>query len=109
MNDFLNKNSGAKMQHEILEKLMTIERLLKNQTEKPLTLEEAARYLDLSTSTLYKMTSSRKICFYKPNGKRIYFDKSDLDAWLLRHPVKTETEIEQEADDYIVNGKRGEQ
>ena len=110
MNDFLNKNSGAKMQREILEKLATIEKLLKNQTEKPLTLGEAARYLDLSTSTLYKMTSSSKIGFYKPNRKRIYFDKSDLDAWILRNRVKTETEIEQEANDYLTNGiKRGEQ
>ena len=99
------------MQQEILEKLTTIEKLLlKGQTEKPLTLKEAARYLDLSTSTLYKMTSSNKICFYKPNGKRIYFDKSELDAWLLRNRVKTETEIEQEANDYLTNGiKRGEQ
>ena len=93
----------------IFEKLTTIEILLRGKTEKPLTLEEAARYLDLSTSTLYKMTSSNTICFYKPNGKRIYFDKSDLDAWLLRNPVKTTGKIEQEADDYIVNGKRGGQ
>ncbi len=96
------------MQQEILEKLTTIEKLLKNQIEKPLTLEEAARYLDLSTSTLYKMTSSNKICFYKPNGKRIYFAKCELNTWLLRNPVKTEAKVEQEADDYIVNGKRGE-
>ena len=99
------------MYEQILTRLDAIESLLlKGQTEKPLTLEEAARYLDLSTSTLYKMTSSSKICFYKPNGKRIYFDKSDLDAWILRNPVKTETEIEQEANDYLTNGgKRGMQ
>ena len=98
------------MENIILEKLANIENLLlKGQTEKPLTLEEAARYLDLSTSTLYKMTSSNKICFYKPNGKRIYFDKSELDTYLLRNPVKTEMEVEQEAHNYIVNGKRGEQ
>ncbi len=95
------------MENIILEKLTTIEILLRGKTEKPLTLEEAARYLDLSTSTLYKMTSSNKICFYKPNGKRIYFDKSELNAWLLGNPVKTETAIEQEADDYLVNGGKG--
>ena len=96
------------MGKKILEKLTNIESLLKGQTEKPLTLEEAARYLDVSKSTLYKMTSSNKISFYKPNGKRIFFDKCELNAWLLRNPVKTETAVEQEADDYIVNGKRGE-
>jgi len=97
------------MENIILEKLTNIEKILKGQTEKPLTLEEAAKYLDLSTSTLYKMTSSNAISFHKPNGKRIYFAKSELNTWLLRNPVKTETEVEQEADDYIVNGKRGEQ
>ncbi len=96
------------MENIILEKLTNIENLLKGQTEKPLTLEEAARYLDLSTSTLYKMTSSSKICFSKPNGKRIYFDKSALHAWLLRNPVKTTDAIEQEADDYVVGQRRHE-
>ena len=97
------------MQQEILEKLTTIENLLKGQTEKPLTLEEAAEYLDVSKSHLYKLTSAHKIPHYKPQGKRVYFSTSELDAWLLRNPVKTNSAIEQEADDHIVNGKRGGQ
>ncbi|MCH7679490.1 hypothetical protein IID10_09010 [candidate division KSB1 bacterium] len=32
-----------------------------------------------------------------------------LDTWLCRNPVKTTGAIEQQADDYIVNGKRGQQ
>ena len=98
------------MQEIILEKLATIENLLKGQTEKPLTINEAAQYLDLSKSYLYKLTCSRKIGHFKPHGKRIYFAKSELDAWLFRNPVKTTGAIEQEADDYVVNGgKRGVQ
>jgi len=98
------------MENIILEKLTNIENILKGQTEKPLTMEEAAKYLHVSKSTLYKMTSSNTICFYKPNHKRIYFAKSELDAWLMRNPVKTTGKIEQEADDYLVNGgKRGGQ
>ena len=98
------------MQQEILEKLTAILDLLRGQTEKPLTLEEAARYLDVSTSTLYKMTSLNKICYHKPNGKRIYFSRSELNTWLLRNRIKTETNIEQKAVDYLTNGrKRGGQ
>ncbi len=97
------------MQNTILEKLTTIENLLKGQTEKPLTFDDAAKYLGLSKSYLYKLTCSNKIPHYKPQGKRLYFAKSELDKWLLRNPVKTEAKVEQEADDYIVNGKRGEQ
>ena len=97
------------MENIILDKLTTIENLLKGQTEKPLTFDEAARYLDISKSHLYKLTSASKIPHYKPQGKRLYFSKSELNTWLLRNPVKTTGKIEQEADDYIVNGKRSDQ
>ena len=40
---------------------------------------EALNYLDLSDSLLYKLTSSRAITFFKPNGGKLYFKKSDLD------------------------------
>ena len=96
------------MEDIIIEKLTSIENLLLGR-DRPLTFEEAAEYTSLSKSTLYKLTCSNKIPCYKPSGKRLYFSKSELDAWILRNPVKTETEVEQEADDYIVNGKRGEQ
>jgi len=95
-------------QDEILTKLTNLENLIKKgQTEKPLTFNEAVQYLDISKSYLYKLTCKNKIPHYKPQGKKIYFDKSELDAWLLMNPVKTETEVEQEADNYIVNRKRG--
>jgi len=98
------------MKNIILDKLTNIENLLKGQTEKPLTFDEAARYLDVSKSHLYKLTSANKIPHYKPQGKRIYFSKAELNTWLLRNPVKTTADIEQEADDYLVNGGwRGEQ
>ena len=95
------------MQEEIiLEKLINIENLLKGQTEKPLTLNEAAQYLDVSKSYLYKLTCSNKIPCYRPQSKRLYFVKSELHTWLLRNPVKTTGKIEQEANDYLVGGKR---
>ena len=98
------------MKNIILEKLTAIENLLKGQTEKPLTFNEAAQYLDISKSYLYKLTCSNKISHYKPQGKRLYFAKSELDNWLFRNPVKTTADIDQEANDYLVSGgKRGEQ
>ena len=98
-------------QDEILNKLTNLENLIKKgQTEKPLTLNEAAQYLDISKSYLYKLTCKNAIPHFKPTGKRIYFSKSELDTWILRNPVKTTGAIEQEADDYLVNGgKRSEQ
>ena len=89
----------------ILEKLTTIESLLEetNQT-KPLTLIEAAKFLDLSPSHLYKLTSERKIPHFKPNGKKIYFDEYELVQWLKRKPTRTLEETEEKAASYIVSG-----
>ena len=84
------------MENIILEKLTNIENLLKAQDGRPLTLEEAADYLSLSKSYLYKLTCTCKIPHWKPTGKRIYFSKSELDNWLFRNPVKTIAAIEQE-------------
>ena len=90
----------------ILNKLTAIESLLEvtNQT-KPLTLVEAAKFLDLSRSHLYKLTSERKIPHFKPNGKKIYFDESELVQWLKRKPARIREETEEEAASYIVSGK----
>jgi excisionase family DNA binding protein len=46
-----------------------------------LDIEEAAEYLDLSVSWLYKLTSARKIPFYKP-GRSLRFKPEDLDEWM---------------------------
>jgi excisionase family DNA binding protein len=91
----------------ILKKLTAIESLLEatNKT-KPLTLVEAVKFLDLSRSHLYKLTIERRIPHFKPNGKKIYFDKSDLVQWLKRKPTRTLEETEEKAASYIVSGKR---
>jgi len=68
---------------------------------------EACTFLDYSKSYLYKLTHSRQIPHYKPNGKKLYFKRSDLEAWLLRNRVKTADEIEQEAIEYVVKKKGG--
>lgn len=50
-----------------------------------LSFREALLYLDISESTLYKLTSKRQIEFSKPNGGKIYFRKADLDNWILQN------------------------
>lgn len=90
-------------QDAILEKLSQIEKLLSERTDEVLTFEQACQFLDLSKSHLYKLTSTAQIPHYKPNGKRVYFSKRELEEWLLRNPVKTNAEIDEAASDYIVN------
>ncbi len=65
--------------------------------EKPYDLAGGAEYLKISKSHLYQLTSKGLIGFYKPAGKKIYFDKADLDEYLRRNRVRPNCEIEQAA------------
>ena len=68
-----------------------------------LTLDEVAQYTGLSKSWLYKLTCQNKIPFYKPFGKRIFFQIEEIDAWLLQNPVaiRDETKLESQANTHI--------
>jgi excisionase family DNA binding protein len=90
----------CKMSKLITEKLDRIAGMigkLAKDAEKPYDLAGAAEYLSVSQSHLYQLTSKGKIGHYKPAGKRIYFDKADLDEYLRRNRVRPQWEIEQEA------------
>lgn len=48
-----------------------------------LTIEQASTYLNLAKATIYSMTCRREIPFMKKeNGKKLYFSKEALEAWL---------------------------
>ena len=70
-----------------------------------LSFEEACKYMNLSKSYLYKLTSAQQIPHYKPQGKMIFFEKDALEAWLRQNPVKTQAQISQEASNYILTHK----
>ncbi len=72
-------------------------------TKNVLSFDEASPFLNLSKSYLYKLTAGNLIPHYKPQGKMLYFEKSELEAWLRQNPIKTKTQIEQEAQRYIMN------
>ncbi len=69
---------------QIKNQLEEIRTLLKKKDSKPLNFIEAAQYLSLSHSTLYKLTYQRKIPCHKPNGKYLYFFKHELDEWISK-------------------------
>lgn len=94
---------------EILERLKRLETLIEEQNligKEVLNFAETAKYLELSHSHLYKLTSAGNIPFYKPNGKKLYFNRPELDEWLLRNRNSTKDEIEQQAADYLIKKGR---
>jgi excisionase family DNA binding protein len=84
------------MSESILARLDRIDRTLHSirlTVQEYLSFDEAAKYLKLSKSTLYKHTSAGNIAHYKPNGKLILFKRKDLDCWLARSRIPSNYEI----------------
>lgn len=73
-------------------------------TKEILTSEEAAKYLGISRSYLYKLTMERRIPHFKPMGKLCYFNRQELEQWLQTNRVATTDEIEQQAQAYCLKG-----
>lgn len=71
---------------QILEELQEIKKLLSFQKE-VLTLGEFCLYAGISKNQAYHLTSSGKVKFYRPFGKKIYFDKEEVIGFLKRNPV----------------------
>lgn len=71
-----------------------------------LTLEDVALLTGLSKSHLYRLTCTRQIPYYKPNGKQIYFDRGEIENWMKQNRVMTQQEAEQQAAAYVMTGKQ---
>lgn len=76
----------------VVEKLIQELRELKTQVSEAilckkeiLTLDEAAQYLRISKSTLYKLNLINGIPHSKPAQKLIYYKRADLDAWMMKN------------------------
>lgn len=66
-------------------------------TNELINLEEAARFLGLKKSYLYKLTSTKQIPFYKYGGRVIAFDPAALQAWRAARLQYVPTQAEQAA------------
>ena len=72
-----------------------------------LKLEDVALLTGLSKSYLYKLTCAKQIPYYRPNGKQIYFDRGEVEAWMKQNRVNTRQEAEQQAAMYVAGHKKG--
>lgn len=71
-------------------------------TKEVLTSDEAAKYMGISKSYLYKLTMKQQIPHYKPMGKICYFNRLELEKWLQSNRIATSTEISQQAQSYCM-------
>lgn len=94
-------------QNQILQKLESVEQLMKAETPQPLNLKQAAEYLSISKSYLYKLTCKNQITFFKPMGKLVFFNKADLDTFIFRNRQDTTSELEAQANSFVAKRKAG--
>ena len=93
----------------ILDKLTEIANKLDEQNllqKTVLNFNEACTYLDVSPSHLYKLTSTKHIPHFCPQGKKLYFRREELDTWLQRNRQPTADEAEAAASDLLIRSKR---
>lgn len=77
-----------------------------DQPEQLLTIQEAAEFLSLTVPTMYSKVSKGELPVMK-RSKRLYFSRTELLDYLKDGRKKSNAEIEQEAEAYLLNNKKG--
>jgi len=76
--DFLAEKYFERMEERV-KKIPELRRLI--------TAKEASQYLSLSTDTVYRMASLKKLPYLKI-GDRVLFDVKALDHWIEKHMIR---------------------
>ena len=84
----------------LLEKVDSLEQLLKSQqtfisqapSDRPMSIADAAKFVNLTVPTLYGFVSKRTIPFSKV-GKRLYFSEIELTSWIQSGRKSTRSEM----------------
>ena len=92
--------------NEIIQKLNNLETVFIQQ-KTVLNLDEVAAFTGLSKSCIYKKTSTGGIPCYKPTNKQLFFNRNEIEKWLLSNRKPTSEEIETDAINYCLTNKRG--
>lgn len=87
---------------EIKKQLNRIEQLALLNAKNVLTIDDVAMLSGYTKQSLYRLTSMHKIPHYKPNGKALYFKKSEIEEWMLQNRVDTTEESLQRAQAYVM-------
>lgn len=79
-----------------------------------LTVSECARYMGIAKSSLYKMMMRGEIPYSKPTGKTCFFDRREIEQWLMSNRMATADELQDSALKYCSHtrtriGKKGGQ
>lgn len=71
-----------------------------------LTAKEAAEFLGVKMSYLYKLTHNHVLPYTKPRGGKIYFCVDDLQAHLNGNHIASNEELEERANEVLKGGAK---
>jgi hypothetical protein len=91
---------------ESIERLLQRQQLPPEQVDELFTIQQASDFLKLTIPTIYGLVS-RSVVPVSKKGKRLYFSKAELTAWIKEGRRKTTTELQSEAASFLKNRKRG--
>ena len=89
----------------IIEKLNKLETLLVSSVKQILTVEDLINYTGFSRSYIYKLVHKNIIPYSKPNGKTLFFQKNEIDSFLLQNKSASNAQLAQKAFDYVSKSK----
>lgn len=86
------------LEEKIMQELQEIKEAALIGAKPVLTMEDAALFMGVSKSNLYKLVSAKRIPHYKSEGgKFTYFKRDELAQWLTAVRVSTNDELEAQA------------
>lgn len=90
---------------EKLENCSQLDRIERNTllaAKNVLTIDDLELLTGLKKSWIYKQTCYKKIPYYKPNGKTIFFDRKEIEDWMKQNRVDSEMDIDDKVDNYLM-------
>lgn len=92
---------------EVLNQLQELKQLAVLGAKNVLNMDDVCLLSGLSKSHLYKLVWSKRIPYYKSEGgKMTYFNKQEIENWLMAYRVPTAAESEQAAINHCVTSNR---
>lgn len=101
----LNKGEYVELLKETLREVL-IEKITNNSPRLPaiLNIQQVSEFLHLAVASVYEKTSKKQIPHFK-KGNKLYFNRTEIEAWIQEGKVKTANEIESQAITYLANRK----
>jgi excisionase family DNA binding protein len=72
-----------------------------------MSVQDLCTFLGVSKSFIYKLSSLNVLPKYCPNGKILFFKKTDVIKWIEKNRIPSDDELQAEADLILYKNKKG--